>query len=39
MNPSEQRGSALTGILAFVAIIGLYFAAQLWILPSMGVST
>lgn len=35
----NQRGSSLTGVLALVAIVGLYFAAQLWILPSMGVST
>lgn len=39
MNKTNQKGSSLTGVLAIIAVVGLYFAAQLWILPSMGVAT
>ncbi|MBK1834766.1 hypothetical protein [Roseibacillus ishigakijimensis] len=31
--------SPLPGTLGLFALLGLYFAAQLWILPAMGVAT
>lgn len=39
MKQSNRRGSSLTGALMVVAAVGLYFAAQLWILPAMGIAT
>ena len=39
MEETNQKGSSSTGVLMFIAVIGLYFAAQLWILPAMGIET
>ena len=36
---SKKPGSALSGFLFGGALLGGYMALQLWILPSMGVST
>lgn len=39
MKMNNQNGSATGGILTVVAVVGVYLAAQMWILPSMGVAT
>lgn len=39
MNRTNNKGSTLTSVMGVIAFVGLYFAAQLWILPSMGVET
>jgi hypothetical protein len=39
MRNSQKNGSVLAGILWPMAFVAFYFAAQLWLLPSMGVGT
>ena len=37
--PKHKSGSALSGFLVTLGIVGAYFALQLWILPAAGVPT
>ena len=37
--PNHKSGSALSGFLVMLGIVGAYFALQLWILPAAGVPT
>ncbi len=37
--PSPTGGSTVYEFLIILAVIGLWFALQLWILPSLGVPT
>lgn len=36
---NQKKGSALSGVLTAIGLVGLYFALQLWILPAVGVPT
>jgi hypothetical protein len=36
---SHRKGSALSGLLTGIGVVGIYFALQLWILPAAGIQT
>lgn len=36
---NHKKGSALSGVLTVIGVVGLYLALQLWILPAAGVPT
>ena len=37
--PAQKPGSALSGFLMSLGVVGAYLALQLWILPAAGVPT
>jgi hypothetical protein len=39
MSDFKKQGSALGTVLWPIGFVAIYFAAQLWFLPSMGVGT